>query len=91
MVNLSRSLDIEFAAKGVTVNAIEPGIVDTPSFQRFAADMQDRPKNTASVKGIGTLDDIANAVDFFVNPLSSYVTGQTLCVCGDRTLLSASV
>jgi 3-oxoacyl-[acyl-carrier protein] reductase len=91
VVSLTRSLALEWAKAGVTVNAIAPGIVDTPLFRKFDPGLQERLKKSVPVQRVGTPEDIALAVLFFAQREASYITGQTLYVCGGRSLTSPSV
>jgi 3-oxoacyl-[acyl-carrier protein] reductase len=91
VVSLTRSLAIEFAAHGITVNAVAPGIVDPPLFRGFKPEVQERLKKSVPAQRIGTAEDVAQAVLFFAARETSYITGQLLYVCGGRSLSSPSV
>jgi len=89
LIGLTRVWALEFAASGVTVNAIGPGPIATDLFLR--ANPIDSERTRAIVDGVpvgrlGTPEDISNAAGFFLDGRSGFVTGQVLYVCGGLTV-----
>ena len=80
---------MELGRYGITANAVAPGFVVTDMTREIAArigipfeDMTNEMMKTIYVGRPGEPDDIANAVAFFVDPRSAFVTGQILYVAG---------
>jgi meso-butanediol dehydrogenase / (S,S)-butanediol dehydrogenase / diacetyl reductase len=88
MVNLTRSAALELAASGIRVNAVCPGLIDTPSLQRvFTRQPGREPVVRAAVPAgrFGRADEVARAILFLASDDASYVTGATLVVDGGLT------
>lgn len=91
VVSFTRTLAIELAARGITANTIAPGLIQTPMLDVYSDEIKDRLKSTVPVKRLGQPSEVAHAALFFASEESSYITGQTLYVCGGRSLSSVSV
>lgn len=79
---LVKSLAAEFASSGVTVNAIAPGLVETPILGNFSEAALNERRRQIPVGRIGQPDEIAEACLYFASDESGYVTGQILNASG---------
>jgi len=86
LVGLTRSLAKEMASRGVCVNAIAPGFIETDMTAAMGADAAKDLVASIPLQRIGSPMDIAWAVDYLVGPAGSYVTGQTLVVDGGLSI-----
>ncbi|MGF7031656.1 3-oxoacyl-[acyl-carrier protein] reductase [Paenibacillus mucilaginosus] len=79
----TRQLAKEFAVKGITVNAVAPGPVNTELFLEGKTEAQiEGLKKSAALGRIGEPEDIANVIEFLVSEQSGWITGQTIRVNG---------
>ncbi|MGC3987771.1 MAG: SDR family NAD(P)-dependent oxidoreductase [Pseudorhodoferax sp.] len=94
MIGFTRTLAMELGKDGITVNAIGPGPIATELFRQSnpeGAPQTERILKSIAVGRMGTPEDVARAVLFFLAPANGFVTGQVLYVCGGTTLGVAPV
>jgi len=97
VIGITRALAIEVAGHGIRVNAVCPGIVDTPmsfspdnELRRHQNALYDRFVQRIPLHRIGTPEDVAEAVMFFASDAAKHITGTTLLVDGGQTMMSWS-
>ena len=83
VVGFTRGLAVELGPHNINVNAVGPGVIDTPMAQQDVAEaVRQRLQKRIPMRRIGMPRDIADAVAFLVSDEASYITGQCLYVCG---------
>jgi NAD(P)-dependent dehydrogenase (short-subunit alcohol dehydrogenase family) len=98
VIKVVESLAIELGPKGITINAVAPGEVDTPMHRRVAEERSGRLgrgdqaatgllKPSVPLQRLGTPEDVAALFAFLASEQASYITGQTLAVDGGALLV----
>jgi 3-oxoacyl-[acyl-carrier protein] reductase len=86
LIGFSRSLAKELASRGITVNVVAPGFIDTQMTDAFEGDARERLLKTIPLGRFGQSEDVGAAVAFLASNAASYITGQVLTVDGGVTV-----
>lgn len=82
VVGFTKSLSLELGGKGITVNAIAPGLIETDLLKRMPDKYKERLRDKIPSRLFGKPEDIANLVEFLISDKASYINGQTIHVNG---------
>lgn len=82
MLGMTRALAREVASRGITVNAVAPGFVQTALVEKMPQDILEELTRLIPVGRTGQVEDVAYAVAFLASDQASYITGQVLSVDG---------
>ena len=86
IIGFTKSVAREFAPRGITVNAVAPGFIDTDMTDALPDKIKTDLTEKIPIGRIGKPEDIANAVMFFVADEAGYITGQVICVDGGMAM-----
>ena len=87
VIGFTKALAVEFADKGITVNNVPPGFIDTPMTRPFFEDAAFREAVLAKIKlgRLGTVEDLMGAIVFLASDAAALITGTSLVVDGGWT------
>jgi len=88
LIGFTKSLALEIASRGITVNAVAPGFIDTDMTSALGEDQRTKLLEAIPLARLGRADDISKAVAFLVSDDASYITGQVLHVNGGMHMSS---
>lgn len=82
IIGFSKALALEIASRGITVNVVAPGLIDTDMTRAITESAQETWASRIPLGRLGSPEDVASAVCFLASDAASYITGQVLAVNG---------
>ena len=86
LIGMSKSVAKELAGRGVTVNCIAPGFIETAMTDVLPDAVKEKILAEIPMAKLGCAEDVANAAVYFASNEAGYVTGQVLCVDGGMAM-----
>lgn len=82
IMGFTKTVAREYAGRGITVNAVAPGFIETAMTEVLPGNIKEEMKKIIPIGRFGKVEDIANAALFLASPESGYITGQVIHVNG---------
>jgi 3-oxoacyl-[acyl-carrier protein] reductase len=82
VIGMTKTLAKEIGSRGVTVNAIAPGFIETEMTENLPEEMKEAVSKQIPLARFGQAEDVANAVAFLASDMASYISGQVIHVDG---------
>ena len=86
VIGMTKSLAKELGARGITVNAVAPGFIETDMTDKLKDNYKEEAKKNIPLRRFGQVEDVANVVSFLVSNESDYITGQVIHVDGGMVM-----
>ena len=86
VIGMTKSLAKEVGSRGITVNAVAPGFIETDMTKVLGDKFKEEAKNNIPLKRLGKPEDVADVVAFLASDMANYVTGQVIHVDGGMVM-----
>ena len=87
LIGMTKSLAMEVASRGITINSVAPGFIKSPMTDKLTDAQKEAIMQKIPLKAFGSAEDIANVVTFLASREASYITGQTIHVNGGMLMI----
>lgn len=86
VIGLTKSLAKELGSRGITVNAVAPGFINTDMTASLSEKVKEEASKNIPLKRLGDPEDVANLVGFLASDAANYITGQVINVDGGMVM-----